>query len=76
VQNHAREFSGGDNRLLSDQILSVAQQAAKAAKVEESLVIGITAVAFMTIRQAGFAAFEASPGKVLDRQETRAQVAG
>src|SRR6185295_17294189 len=32
-----------DNRPLSDQILSVAQQAAKAAKVEESLVIGITA---------------------------------
>src|SRR5678815_1405283 len=47
VQKHAREFSGNDNRSLSDQMMSVAQEAAKAAKVDESLVIGITAVAFM-----------------------------
>jgi ferredoxin len=61
----------GENPL-SDQILSVAQQAAKAAKVDESLVIGITAVAFMTIRQAGLAAFEASPGQVLiDKKHAR-----
>ena len=61
----------GDNPL-SDQILSVAQQAAKAAKVDESMVIGITAVAFMTIRQAGLAAFEASPGQVLiDKKHAR-----
>jgi ferredoxin len=58
-----------DNRPLSDQIQSVAQQAAK---VDVSLLIGITAVAFMTIRQAGLAAFEAAPGQVLiDKKHAR-----
>ena len=71
VQNHAHGFSTGENRL-SDQILSVAQEVAKAAKVDVSLLIGITAVAFMTIRQAGLAAFEAAPGQVLiDKQHAR-----
>jgi ferredoxin len=71
VQKHA-QGSISDNRPLSDQILSVAQQAAKAAKVDESLVIGITAVAFMTIRQAGLATFEAAPGQVLiDKKHAR-----
>jgi len=65
VQKHAREFSASDTRSLADQILSVAQQAAADAKVDPSLVVGITAVAFMTIRQAGLAAFEAAPGKIL-----------
>ncbi|HEU4873998.1 MAG TPA: 2Fe-2S iron-sulfur cluster-binding protein [Pyrinomonadaceae bacterium] len=63
VQKHAREFSGTAS--LSDQVVSVAQQVAKQLKVDPSLVIGITAVAFMTIRQAGLAAFEAAPGKML-----------
>lgn len=63
VQNHAREFSGMAS--LSDQVVSVAQQVAKQLKVDPSLVIGITAVAFMTIRQAGLAAVEAPPGKML-----------
>ena len=63
VQKHAREFSG--TAPLSDQVGSVAQQVAKQLKVDPSLVIGITAVAFMTIRQAGFAAVEAAPGKML-----------
>jgi ferredoxin len=67
VQKHAREFSSSEK--LSDQILSVAQEVATQAKVDQSLVIGITAVAFMTIRQAGLAAFEAAPGKVLIDQK-------
>ena len=62
VQKHASAFSGG---ALTDQILTVAKQAAEAAKVDQSVVIGITAVAFMTIRQAGLAAFEAAPGRML-----------
>lgn len=70
VQQHAREFSGTTS--LSDQILSVAQQVAKQLKVDPSLVIGITAVAFMTIRQAGLAAFEAAPGNMLiDKKHAR-----
>ena len=67
---HAREFRG--EALLPDQILAVAQSAAAATKVDQSLVVGITAVAFMTIRQAGLAAFEQSPGKVmLDKKHAR-----
>ena len=65
VQSHAREFPGSETQPLADQILSVAQKVAAQAKVDQSLVIGITAVAFMTIRQAGLAAFEAAPGKML-----------
>ena len=64
VEKHAREFSSNETRSLADQILTVAQNAATQAKADQSLVIGITAVAFMTIRQAGLAAFEAAPGKV------------
>ncbi len=64
VQKYARDFAT-DTRSLADHILSVAQSAANQAKVDQSLVIGITAVAFMTIRQAGFAAFEAAPGRIL-----------
>lgn len=69
VQKHAREFSPDDAQSLSDQILSVSQRVAGEAKVDHSLVIGITAVAFMTIRQAGLAAFEAAPGKMLIDQK-------
>jgi ferredoxin len=72
VQKHARAFSGGDTGPLADQILAVAQQVAGQAKVDQSLVIGITAVAFMTIRQAGLAAFEAAPGQMLiDKKHAR-----
>src|SRR5215213_11362198 len=51
VQKHAREFSPNETQSLSDQILSVAQKVASHGKVDESLLFGITAVAFMTIRQ-------------------------
>src|SRR5215470_13759803 len=65
VQKHARGFAESDRTSLTDQILGIAQQVAADAKVDHSLVIGITAVAFMTIRQAGLAAFEAAPGRML-----------
>ena len=72
VQKHAREFSQSETRSLADQILSVAQKAAAQAKVDQSLMIGITAIAFMTIRQAGLAAFEAAPGKIsIDKKHAR-----
>ena len=71
VQQYAREFKGSEIAL-SDQIVAVAQDAAKQAKVDQSLVIGITAVAFMTIRQTGLAAFEAAPGRMLiDKKHAR-----
>jgi ferredoxin len=67
---HAGEFTGQAS--LSDQISAVAQRAAAGAKVDQSLVIGITAVAFMTIRQVGLDAFTLSPGNVLiDKRHAR-----
>jgi ferredoxin len=76
VQQFAHEFSAATAPLLSDQIITVARQAAKEAKTEESLTVGITAVAFMTVRQAGLAAFEAAPGHVLiDKKHARKSAA-
>jgi ferredoxin len=70
VQKHARAFSSNEN--LPDQILSVAQTAAAQAKVDRSLVIGIAAVAFMTIQQAGLEAFEAATGKIsIDKKHAK-----
>ena len=70
VQKYAHQFNGGG--ALSDEILSLAQDVAKQAKTDPALVIGITAVAFMTIRQTGLAAFEAAPGKMLiDKKHAR-----
>jgi ferredoxin len=70
VVQHAREFKGESP--LADQILAVAMNAAQQAKVDKSLVVGITAVAFMTLRQVGLEAFEAAPGKMLlDRRHAK-----
>ena len=72
VQKYARELSASFNRSLADQILAVAQRVAEQAKVDQSLVIGITAVAFMTIRQVGLVAFEAAPGQThIDKKHAR-----
>lgn len=68
VQKYAHDFQTSENPL-SDQILSVAQQVPK---IDQSLLIGITAVAFMTVRQVGLAAFEAAPGRVsIDKKHAR-----
>lgn len=50
---------------LAVQILEVARAGAAEIHVQESLLVGITAVAFMTLRQVGMAAFKATPGEVL-----------
>ena len=63
VEEHAETFSGEGS--LADQILAVATNVAKAMKVDASLVVGITAVAFMTLAQVGLNAFKAAPGKML-----------
>src|SRR5215207_3389954 len=57
----AFEGGGGD---LAAEILAVARAAAAAAKSDESLLVAITAVAFMTVRQAGLGAFRDAPGEV------------
>ena len=57
---------------LAEQILKVAGAAAPAAGVKQSLLVGITAVAFMTVRQAGLAAFKAAPGDIqIDKKHVK-----
>lgn len=70
VQKHAQEFN--EQEALPDQILAVAQKVAQQKKVDRTLVVGIAAVAFMTVQQAGLEAFEKAPGKMLiDRGHAR-----
>jgi ferredoxin len=49
---------------LASEIRAIAKRAAPQAKTEESLLVGITAVALMTLQQTGMEAFRASPGAV------------
>jgi ferredoxin len=53
------------NTSLSDQILEVAQGVASELHLNPSLLVGITAIAFMTLRQSGLDAFKTAPGRVL-----------
>jgi ferredoxin len=56
---------GAPNSLdLADQIKEVASLAARQSRVDISLVLGITAVAFMTLQQVGLASFVAAPSEV------------
>ena len=64
VEQHADSFNQTARVSLADQILGVAQSVAEQLKKDESLLVGITAVAFMTVQQAGLAAFKAAPGTI------------
>lgn len=64
VTEHAANFVNAPGAELASQIRTVATRAAKQLRVDESLLLGITAVAFMTVLQAGFDAFKSSPGAV------------
>jgi ferredoxin len=71
LETFAANFAAGDAGL-ADQILKVAGDAAKAAKVDQSLTVGITAVAFMTVRQAGLPALKSAKGEMLlDRKHAK-----
>jgi len=70
VQKYTASFTENQQGL-SDQIMTVAKQIAAETKIHESLLIGITAVAFMTVQQAGVAAFS-KPGVVqIDKKHAR-----
>ncbi|HEX8493959.1 MAG TPA: hypothetical protein VF658_14025 [Pyrinomonadaceae bacterium] len=64
VTAHAASFSEREAADLAEQILSVARAVAAQLKVDESLLVSITAVAFMTVQQAGLEAFKAAPGTI------------
>lgn len=71
VEAYADTFASASPASLADHILTVARTAAQQAKADEALLVGITAVAFMTIRQTGVNAFKASPGNVAIDQKYR-----
>jgi ferredoxin len=50
---------------LADHILELAQLVARKLRLDASPLVGITAVAFMTVRQTGLEAFKSASGKVL-----------
>lgn len=57
-------------KTLADQILLVAHRTAEHLKLDQSLLVGITAVAFMTVQQAGLASFKAAPGTIaIDKKQ-------
>jgi ferredoxin len=62
IEQHADSFNQTSRDSLADQILAVAHKAAQAARKDDSLVVGITAVAFMTVQQSGLTAFKSAPG--------------
>jgi ferredoxin len=64
IEAHADSFSQNDRAGLADQILAVARAAAQQTKANESLLVGLTAVGFMTLRQTGLTAFKSAAGAV------------
>lgn len=70
VEALAATFDKSDEKL-ADLILKVASDVA-ANKLDQSLVVGITGVAFMTLRQSGLAAFKNAKGEMLlDRKHAQ-----
>ena len=49
---------------LATQIKDIAETVAKKLNIDSSLVVGITAVAFMTLQQVGIEAFKTAPGTI------------
>ena len=63
VEQYADAFADDSGRSLADHILKVAWAIAQQSrKRDESLLVGITAIAFMTVLQTGLPAFKAAPG--------------
>jgi ferredoxin len=74
VTERAASFGGAGTTStdLRGEIREVAKRAAAAARAEESLLPGISAVALMTLQQVGAEAFRSSPGSVkLDSRHAR-----
>ena len=69
---HADSFATPPPAPLAEEVRTVARAAAQAAQAEESLLTGITAIAFMTVAQVGLDKFKASPGAInLDAKSAR-----
>ena len=64
IAEHAAAYAVTNQQPLVDQILEVASRIANDSRVDPALTVGITAVGFMTVQQAGLPAFNATPGTV------------
>src|SRR6266576_6377501 len=64
VEQHADSFNQTSRTSLADQILAVAHSIAQQTKKDESLLVGLTAVGFMTVQQAGLPAFKNARGTI------------
>jgi ferredoxin len=72
IETFAANFNLSDCSQLSDQILKLAGEVAQKLKVHESLLVGITAVGFMTVQQAGLGASRNAAGAMLlDKKHAR-----
>ena len=71
IEKRATSFTS-ETANLEGEIKETAKTAAQSAKVDVSLLIGITAVGLMTLRQGGFDAFKAAEGKIyIDKQHAK-----
>ena len=64
VEEHAAAFEASANATLTDEIRKVAAGVSSRSKIDKSILAGITAVAFMTVLQAGLANVSAAPGAI------------
>ena len=72
IEQHAESHTEFRAASLADQILTVARGAAKASNRDESLLVGITAVGFMTVQQTGLRAFKAATGTTsIDKKQSK-----
>ena len=72
VERHAANANAETSGKLADQVLAVARNVAGELKKDESLLVGITAVAFMTLQQVGLEQFKAAQGTVaIDRKSAK-----
>ena len=63
IEKRAEPFND-ENASLANEIKEIAKTAANNSKTDVSLLIGITAVGLMTLRQVGFDAFKSAEGKI------------
>jgi ferredoxin len=71
IETHADSFAASSPASLADQILAVARDVARQSKTDESLLVGITAVGFMTLSQTGLTSFTSAAGDIhLDKKLT------
>jgi ferredoxin len=72
AEDYAAQFQPRTEIKLAEAVREVARAGASAAGVDDSLLMGITAVAFMTIEQAGMEPFRQAPGRMaLDAKHAR-----